>query len=124
MFEPGEDVPDPTEGIVDVQDLPLPIFVPYEANYAPRPYPRCGHLADRHKCDQRTLHDGGDVRAGRPVALVVPSSSPSCSHCRQHCHVDLSDLAWSGSHYTRRGIDLAVRSVVEDGVPSRPASWH
>jgi hypothetical protein len=33
-------------------------------------------------------------------------------------------LAWPGSHYTRRVIDWAGRSVVEDGVPSRPASWH
>ena len=37
---------------------------------------------------------------------------------------DLSDLAPPGSQYTHRVIDLAVRLVVEDGVPYRPASWH
>jgi hypothetical protein len=45
MFGPGEDVPDPTEGIVDVNDLPKPIFVPDDRNYDPSPCPRCGHLA-------------------------------------------------------------------------------
>lgn len=123
MFGPGEYVPDPTEGIVDVKDLPLPILVPYDANYDHSPCPRCGHLAYRHKFDQRTLHDLGDLRAGRPVDLVVTYSSHYCSNCRKHCNVDLSDLAWPGSRDTRRVIDLAVRIVVEDGLPYRPASW-
>ncbi len=124
MFGPGEYVPDPTEGIIDVTDLPQPIFVPYDANYDHSPCPRCGHLAYRHKCNQRTLHDLGDLRAGRPVNLVVTYSSHSCSKCRQYFKVDLSELAWPGSHYTRRVIDLAVRIVVEDGLPYRPARWH
>src|SRR5262249_20263957 len=29
-----------------------------------------------------------------------------------------------GSQYTHRVINLAVRIVVEDGLPYRPASWH
>ncbi len=46
---------------------------------------------------------------------------------------DLSDLAPPGSQYTHRVIgsqythrvmDLAVRLVVEDGLPYRPTSWH
>ena len=124
MFGPGDYVPDPTEGIVDVNDLPPPILVPYDANFDHSPCPRCGHLAYRHKFDQRTLHDLGDLRAGRPVDLVVTYSSHYCSNCRKHFNVDLSDLAWPGSHYTRRVIELAVRIVVEDGLPYRPASWH
>jgi hypothetical protein len=124
MFGPGEYVPDPTEGIVDGNDLPKPLFVPYDANYDHSPGPRCGHLASRHKGDQRTLHDLGDLRAGRPVDLVVTYSSHYCSKCRKYFHVDLSHLTFPGSHYTRQVIDLAVRIVVEDGGPYRPASWH
>jgi hypothetical protein len=124
MFGPGEYVPDPTEGIVAVKDLPKPMVVPYDANYDHRPCPRCAHRAYRHKSGQRTLHDLGDVRAGRPVELMVPYSSHYCSHCQKYFNVALSDLAWPGSHYTRRVIELAVRIVVEDGLPSRPASWH
>jgi hypothetical protein len=73
---------------------------------------------------QRTLHDLGDLRTGRPVDLVVTYSSHYCSNCRKYFNVNLSDLAWPNSHYTRRVIELAVRVVVEDGLPYRPASWH
>ena len=54
MYGPGEYVPDPTEGIVDVQDLPAPILVPYARNHDHTPCPRCGHRAYRHKAGQRT----------------------------------------------------------------------
>ena len=57
MFGPGEYVPDPTEGIIDANDLPQPIIVPYDRNHDHSPCPRCGHLAYRHKSGQRTLHD-------------------------------------------------------------------
>ena len=33
MFGPGEYVPDSTEGIVDLNDLPPPTILPYDANY-------------------------------------------------------------------------------------------
>jgi hypothetical protein len=33
-------------------------------------------------------------------------------------------LAPRNSHYTHRVIALAVRLVVEDGLPYRAASWH
>jgi hypothetical protein len=124
MFGAGEYVPDSTEGIVDLNDLPPPTILPYDANYDPRPCLRCGHLAYRPTLGQRTLHDLGDLRAARPVDLVVTYSSPYCSTCRRYFNVDLSDLACPGSHDTRRVIEVAVRLVVEDGLPDRPASWH
>src|SRR6266699_2626661 len=92
MFGPGEYVPDPTEGIVDIKDLPRPQLVAYSRNHEHTPCPRCDHLAYRHKCGQRTLHDLGDLSTGCPV--------------------------------DHRVIDLAVRLVVEDGLPYRPTSWH
>jgi hypothetical protein len=33
-------------------------------------------------------------------------------------------LALPKSHYTHRVVHNAVRLVVEDGLPYRPASWH
>ena len=36
----------------------------------------------------------------------------------------MSDLASVGSSYTHRVISLAVRLVIEDGLPLRSASWH
>ena len=124
MFGPGEYVPDSTEGIVNVKDLPAPQLGFYRRNHKHTPCLRCGHLASRHTSAQRTVHDLGDVCTGRPVALLVTSASHSCSTCRTHCNIDLADLPPPGSHDTRRVIDRAVRVVVEDGLPSRPASWH
>ena len=93
MFGPGEYVPDPTEGIVDVQDLPAPKLLAYDRNYKHTPCPRCGHRAARHTSGQRILHDLGDVYAGCPVDLLVAYSSHSCSPCQTYCNIDLSDVA-------------------------------
>jgi hypothetical protein len=124
MFGPGAYVPDPTEGLVDVQDLPTPQLVAYNRHQKQTPCPRCAHLASRHTSGQRLLHDLGDVSTSRPVDLLVPYASHYCSTCRKHCNIDLSDVAPPGGHYTHRGTQMAVRLVVEDGLPSRPASWH
>ena len=124
MFGPGEYVPDPTEGVVDVNALPTPTLGGYDRNHAHSLCPRGGHLASRHKFGQRTLHDLGDVSTGCPVDLLVTYSSHSCAKCQKYCNVDRSDVALPGSHYTRRVTQVAVRLVVEDGLPSRPASWH
>jgi hypothetical protein len=59
-----------------------------------------------------------------PRDLVITSAQHYCTKCRKYVKADLSDLAPPGSHDTHRVMDLAVRLVVEDGVPSRPASWH
>jgi hypothetical protein len=47
-----------------------------------------------------------------------------CSTCRRGFNADLSDLAPPKSRYTQRVVSLAVRLVVEDGLPYRVASWH
>lgn len=124
MFGPGEYVPDPTEGITDVKNLPSPTIVLLSYNHEREPCPKCGHGAYRHKHGQRTLHDLGDLYSGRPVDLLVTYSHHYCAKCQKYFNVDLSDLALPGSHYTHRVIQMAVRLVVEDSLPYRPASWH
>ena len=115
MFGPGEYVPDPTEGITDVQHLPPSQTVAYSRNQPHTPCPRCGPLASRHTSGQRPLHDLGDVSTGCPVDLLVSSSSHYGSKCRTHCNIDLSEVAPPGGHSTHRVIQMAVRLVVEDG---------
>src|SRR5882672_4529722 len=56
MFGPGEYVLDPTEGIVDIEELPRPQLVAYSRNHEHTLCPRCDHLAYCHECGQRTLH--------------------------------------------------------------------
>ena len=124
MFGPGEDVPAPTEGSVDSKALPRPQLVAYSRHQEHTPCPRCDHLAYRHHCGPRTLHDLGDWSTACPVDLRVIYSSHSCSPCRKHCNIDRSDGAPPGGHSTQRVIQMAVRLVVDDGLPSRPARWH
>jgi hypothetical protein len=124
MFGPGEYVPDPTEGVTDVKDLPPPQIVLRSYNHEREPCPRCGHQAYRHKHGQRTLHDLGDLCSGCPIDLLVTYSHHDCSKCRKYFNADLSALAPPGSHDTHRVIQMAVRLVVEDSLPYRPASWH
>jgi len=121
---PGEYVPDSTEGITRVEDLPTPLVRRRSRDYRRRRCPRCGRSCYRHAPGQRTLHDLGSLPRDRPCVLRVTYSRHYCARCRRHFSADLSDLAPPGSHYTQRAILLAVRSVVEDGLPYRAASWH
>ena len=74
----------------------------------------------------RQLHDLGDPMLGSPRRLHVRLSQHRCPlpSCKTYFAADTSDLAASRSRYTHRVVRLAVRLVVEDGLPYRPASWH
>jgi hypothetical protein len=121
---PGRYVPDRTEGITRVEDLPEPLVVPRSRNYRRRACPRCGRGCYRDNVGRRVLHDVGSLLDDRPRDLHLAYSRHYCAACRSYFSADLSDLAPPGSHYTHRVISLAVRLVVEDGLPYRAASWH
>lgn len=124
MIGPGEYKPDPTEGITRVEDLPKPKIVCRSRNFKKRICPQCGHSAYRDKVVTRRLHDLGDLAANRPRDLLISYSQHRCSRCRKYFNADMSDLADRGSHYTHQVVTLAVRLVVEDGLPYRSACWH
>jgi hypothetical protein len=107
-----------------IADLPPPEIVPYSRPYERQACPRCTHQASRDKQFQRRLHDLGNLDVWYPRDLVVTYSQHYCTKCRKDLNADLSDLAPPGGQYPHRVIDLAVRLVVEDGLPYRPASWH
>src|SRR3954451_7653159 len=71
MPGPGEYVPDVTEGITRVEDLPTPRIEHRSRNYPARRCRRCARRAGRYAVASRTLHDLGDPHSGRPVDLVV-----------------------------------------------------
>ena len=124
MPKPGEYVPDSTEGITRVEDLPKPKTVRRSRNYRRRPCPKCGRRAYRLRPVKRTLHDLGDPRSGRPCDLHVTYSQHRCPKCNLYFNADMDDLALPKCRYTYRVLALAVRLVVEDGLPYRVASWH
>ena len=123
MPGPGEYRPDPTEGITRIEDLPQPKIRHRSRNFRRRPCPRCGHSAYRDRVFRRTLHDLGDLTAGRPCDVVLTYSQHYCTVCRKYFNADCTDLADPGSHYTKRVVATAVRLVVEDGLPYQAASW-
>jgi hypothetical protein len=124
MSGPGEYVPDVTEGITRVEDLPKPRIEQRSRNYPARRCRFCGHRAGRYAVASRTLHDLGDADSGRPVDLVVTYSKHCCPQCGRCFSIDLSDLALPKCLYTRRVQRMAVRLVAEDGLPYQAASWH
>jgi hypothetical protein len=121
---PGVYLPDATEGITRVEDLPQPIIEQHVVNHARRPCPGCGRAATRLRTQHRTLHDLGDPVAGRPIDLRVTYSQHHCKPCNRYFNADMLDLAVPGGHYTNRVVAAAVRAVVEDGLPYQSASWR
>jgi len=124
MFGPGEYRPDPSAGITAPADLPQPEIVPYSRNDIRQPCPRCGHQAYRDKQSQRTLHDLGNLVSNRPHEIHLVYSQHQCTKCKKFFNADTSDYAPPKAHYTHRVVSVAVRLVVEDGLPYQSASWH
>jgi transposase len=118
---PGEYKPD--IAFERIEDLPRPKLIKQRRNHEHQPCPRCGRQAYRDRVFVRHLHDVGDLVSGRPHALQITYSQHYCSACRKYFPADLSDLAPPYGHYTHRVMGLAVRHVVEDGLPYRNASW-
>ena len=121
---PGEYLADPTEGVLDPDALPEPLVENRSRNYRRRACPRCGKGCYRDKCFERTLHDLGDPRSGRPRDIRLTYSQHRCEACGIYFTADTSDLAFPAALYTLRVVANAVRIVVEDGLPYRTASWH
>lgn len=121
---PGTYLPDVTEGITRAEDLPQPLVERRSRNYRRRSCPQCGRSCCRHSLGQRVLHDLGRRRRNRPRDLQVVYSKHRCPTCQRCFNADMSDLAPRKSAYTHRVISLAVRLVIEDGLPYRTAAWH
>ena len=124
MPGPGEYLPDATEGITRIEDLPQAKISRRSRNFRRQPCPRCGHSAYRHRQAERVLHDLGELVSGRPHDIHLTYSVHCCTKCRRYFNADMSDLALPKSHYTHQVVALAVRLVVEDGLPYQAASWH
>lgn len=124
MPGPGEYQADWTEGITRVEDLPKAKIVRRSRNFSRRPCPKCDRSCYRHDVRERTLHDLGDLVLERPREIHLTYSQHYCCKCHCYFNVDTSDLAPPKGHYTHRVVALAVRVVVEDGLPYRAASWH
>jgi hypothetical protein len=116
-----------THGVIPVtspQDLPQPVIERRSRNYRRRACPRCERSCYRDKHFTRRLHDLGDSRGGRPRDIELVYSQHHCVRCKSYFSADTSDLAPAKSDYTHRVMSLAVRLVIEDGMPYQGASWR
>lgn len=107
-----------------IEDLPPPKIIKEQRDTPSQPCPACGQSAARKRSCGRQFYDIGNLLSGRPCLWQVTYSQHYCPACRKYFNTDLSDLAAPRSRYTYRVQDLAVRLVVEDGLPYRAASWH
>jgi len=121
---PGQYLSDPTEGITRPEDLPRAKVVHRSRDYKQRPCPGCGRSCFRNCTVSRVLHDVGDLVSGRPRDIHLVYSQHRCTKCRRFFNADTSDYALPKARYTHRVVSLAVRLVVEDGLPYQAASWH
>lgn len=121
---PGRYVPDPSEGITRPELLPKAKIVQRSRNYPRLPCPQCRKSSFRNRTCTRVLHDLGDLVAGRPRDIELVYSQHRCTKCNRFFNADTSEYAAAKSRYTHRVVSLAVRLVVEDGLPYQAASWH
>ncbi len=111
-------------GIIRPEDLPKPIIKKVSRNFRRRPCPICNKSCYRDNKGKRLLHDLGDSYSGRPRDIHAIYSRHRCEQDKIYFSSDISDLAPPGSHYTHKVISMALRLVIEDGLPYRSASWH
>ena len=124
MSGPGHYSPDPTQGISRPEDLPKAQIIRRSRNYPHLPCPQCGKSYFRNRTHTRRLHDLGDLIAGRPRDIQLVYSQHLCTKCNRCFSADTSEYALPKSRYTHRVVSMAVRLVVEDGLPYQTASWH
>jgi hypothetical protein len=111
-------------GITRVENRPPPVVTHRSRNYRRRAGPRWGRGCYRDNLGHRVLHDRGIWTRDRPRDRRIVYSRHRCRPGRSSFRADRSDVAPPGCHDTNSVIALAVRLVVEDGLPDRMASWH
>jgi hypothetical protein len=121
---PGQYLPDPTVDITNPVDLPHAKIVRRSRNFPYLPCPQCGKSCFRNRTRTRVLHDVGDLVTGKPRDIALVYSQHRCTKCTKFFDADTSEYSLPKARYTHRVVALAVRLVIEDGLPYQAASWH
>jgi hypothetical protein len=89
--------------------------------------PGCGKRGGRDRVCTRVLHDVGDLVCARPRDIHRVYAQSHGSRGRKSFTAAMSDSAVPKAPHPPRVVSLAVRLVVEEGLPSQAASgplWH
>lgn len=116
--------PEDAQQIVSPKDLPKPTIQARSRSWKHLPCPKCRRSCYRDTLGHRRLHDIGSLKTGRPHMFEVTYSVHRCEKCKLYFSADMSDLAPVSGHYTHRVMSLALRAVLEDGLPYQSASWR
>lgn len=100
--DPGRYVPEATEGVTRVEDLPQAKIAKQSRHNKRLCCPECGHRAYRLRTVIRRLHDLGDPVSGRPHEIHIRYSQHHCLGCDAYFNADMDDWALPKSHYTHR----------------------
>lgn len=124
MSSPGDYLPDCSAGLTKPEDLPQAKVVRRSRKYPHQACPRCGKRCGRDRVFTRVLPDVGDLVSARPRDIPLGYAQYHCPRCRTYCNADRADSAVPKAHSTHRVVSLAIRLVVEDGLPYQAARWH
>ena len=124
MSGPGQYCPDPTAGLTAPVDLPQAKIVRRTRNFKHLPCPQCGKACFRNRTRTRVLHDVGDLVTGKPRDIELLYSQHRCPKGQQFFAADTAEYRLPKARSTHRVVSLAVRLVVEAGVPYQAASGH
>ncbi len=124
MVGPGEYVGSGTEGITPEKELPKARVLVYSRNYPRLPCPHCGRMAHRVRQFKRRLRDLGDLVCEVRREVLLTYSQHHCLGCGAYFEAELPPWVLPRCRYTRRVVTLALRLVVEDGLPYEAAAWH
>jgi hypothetical protein len=120
---PGQYFPAPTAGIANPSELPPAKIVRRSRNFKQLSCPQCGRSCFRTRACLRVLHGVGDLVTGRRRDIELRYSHHHCTRCRQFFNADTAEYSSPTARYPHRVVSLAVRLVVEDGLPYQAASW-
>lgn len=112
------------KAITSVDEVPEPIVITRRFVYRKRKCPDCGHMSCKNKTLVKTVHDFGDLDVERPVDIKIVYSQHHCCKCNTFFNANYSRIAQPRYQYSNRVVQCAIRLVVEDGLPFRPASLH
>jgi len=125
MPGPGEYLPDATEGITRVKEFAKTEGHPTQPRLPTTAVPDLwAQFLSGSSGTTGVARSWGFLRSSRPHDMHLTYSVHHCTECDKYFNADMSDLALPGTHYTHRVVALAVRLVVEDGLPYQAASWH
>ena len=124
MSGPGQYLPDPTEGITAPKIYRPPRSFDAVATSSIGPAHPVGSRVFATTPAPACCMTWATWWPVGPATSIWSTRNIAAPSVDKYFNADMSDYALPKAHYTHRVVSLAVRLVVEDGLPYQAASWH